>query len=490
MLTHRRGSGGLVLVLTVVQRRLSNGLRTVVLPLPHLHQASCALMVKAGPRYETPSTNGLSHLVEHMVFRGTKRHRTSALLNAAIENLGGEINGLTQRDATTIHLTVPPASVLPGLMLLGEVCCEPRLDGLDIEREVVLEEILDTVDAAGFENDLDTLSRQALWAGHPLGMSVAGTTAHVERFTERQVRAHYRRMFVVENAVLVVAGPVDEPAVIATAERAFAKLKKGRALTEGPAPRPRERLPIQIVDSESAQASVSLSFPAPHENHPDYAALALLRRVLDDGLSSRLRQAVCEQRGLAYSVSATMDVYGDAGALDLDATCAPRKLVVTVAQMLSTLKHLVEEGISADELRRAQVREKAELEFGLDDPNELAFWHGSSVLMGCASGYTDRAREAQRVTVADVERVAASVFDPAKAVLTVVGPAHPSAVAKLEQMLGRPAGSSAWLNADEEVTPSVDDEVEPLEMLDLAHWAASKVRRDKRRATAAKRRAR
>lgn len=477
-------------MLTVVRRRLSTGLRTIVLPLPHLHSVSCALMVKAGPRYETPATNGLSHLVEHMVFRGTKKHRTSATLNAAIENLGGEVNGLTQRDATTIHVTVPPASVTPALALLGEICVEPRLDGLDIEREVVLEEILDTADAAGFENDLDTLSRQALWADHPLGMPVAGTAATVERFTARQVKAHYRRMFVVENAVLIVAGPVDELAVIAAAERAFAKMRRGRALVDRASPRPQQRVPIQIVDTESAQASISLSFPAPHENHPDFAALMLLRRVLDDGLSSRLRQAVCEQRGLAYSVSATVDVYGDAGAMDLDATCGPKKLVVTVAQMLSTLKHLVEEGVTADELRRAQVREKAELEFGLDDPNELAFWHGSSVLMGCASGYTDRGREAMRVTTADLDRLAASVFDPAKAVLTVVGPAHPSAVAKLEKMLGRPAGSTAWLNADEEVTPSVEDEVEPLEMLDLAHWAASKVpvRREKKRATAAKRR--
>jgi len=453
-----------------------------------------ALMVKAGPRYETLTTNGLSHLVEHMVFRGTRRHRSSTAINAAIESLGGEVNGLTQRDATTIHLTVPPAGAEAGLSLLGEICIEPRLEGLEIEREVVIEEILDTIDAAGFENDLDTLSRQRLWTGHPLGMPVAGPVSNVEKFTARQVKAQFARTFVVENAVLVVAGPVDETRMFAAAERAFGRMPRGKALLDGPAPRVRERAPIQVIDTEGSQVSVLVSFPAPHENHPDFAALLLLRRVLDDGLSSRLRQAVCEQRGLAYSVSASVDVYGDAGAMDLDATCAPKKLVVTVAQMLSTLKLLVEEGVSEGELTRAKIRQKAELEFGLDDPGEMAAWHGSSTLMGSPSSYGERLTQAQAVKAADLDSMASSIFDPALAVLTVVGPAHPTAVAKLEHMLGRPAGSTVWLNADEASTPSKEDEVEPLEMLDLAHWAAGKQpgsgRAQKKRATAAKRRVR
>lgn len=462
-------------VLTAVRRTLPNGLRVIVLQLPHLHSVSSALMVRAGPRYETQATNGLSHLVEHLLFRGTTRHPSSYSLNAAIEALGGEVNGLTQRDATTIHMTVPPQAAEAGLALLGEICTEPNMEGLDIEKEVVIEEVLDTIDANGFENDIDTLSRQVLWAGHPISMPVAGTVRQVERFTLRQCKSHFARTFVGENAVLCVAGPVDPERILAAAGPAFGKMPRGKPLADGPAPLPAIRQPITVQETDDSQVAVLLSFPAPHENDPDFSKLLLLRRVLDDGLSSRLRQAVCEQRGLAYSVSAAIDVYADAGAIDLDASCAPRKLVVTVAQMLATLKSLIEGGVEEEELARAKVRHRAELEFGLDDPSELCGWYGSSELMGVSGGYQDRLDEAMSVTRADLDRLAASIFDPSKAVLTLVGPAHPSAVAKLERLLGRPAGSTVWLNTEEVEEEPADDGIEPVEMRMLSEWSAAKV---------------
>lgn len=462
-------------MLTAVRRNLPNGLRVIVLQLPQLHSVASALMVRAGPRYETAATNGLSHLVEHLLFRGTERHPSSYDLNAAIEALGGEVNGLTQRDATTIHMTVPPESAEAGLALLGELCTEPQMEGLEIEKEVVIEEVLDTIDANGFENDIDTLSRQVLWDGHPISMPVAGTVERVERFTLRQCRSHFARTFVGENAVLCVAGPVDPERILAVAAEAFGSMPRGKPLAEGPAPQPRALQPIHVQETEDSQVSVLLSFPAPHENDPDFASLLLLRRILDDGLSSRLRQAVCEQRGLAYSVSAAIDVYSDAGAIDLDASCAPRKLVVTVAQMLATLKALIEGGVEDAELARAKIRHRAELEFGLDDPSELCGWYGSSALMSCRATYEDRLKQALAVTREDLDRLAARIFDPSKAVLTLVGPAHPSAVAKLERLLGRSAGSTVWLNTEEAEEAPEDEDIEPVEMKSLTEWAAAKV---------------
>ncbi len=451
-----------------VQKTLPNGLRVIVLELPHLHSVSVALMVKAGPRYESPSTSGLSHLLEHLLFRGTSKHPSSVELNAAIEELGGEVNGLTQRDAMTIHMTVPPRSAEAGLGLLAEMCTTPRFPGLAIEKQVVIEEILDTIDSSGLENDIDTLSRSALWAGHPISMPVAGTVANVESFTLRQVRAHFRRCFVAENAVLCVAGPVSPSRIFAAAAHSFAKMPQGKPLSDGPVPRPAHSLPIQIQETEDSQVSVLLTVPAPHENDPRFSALLLLRRILDDGFSSRLRQAVSEQRGLAYSVAASIDVYADTGAMDLDATCAPRKLVVTVAQMLSTLKTLAEDGIEPAELERAKIRHRAELEFGLDDSHEICGWYGSAALIGSHQSYADRLAEAMRVTKQDVEALARDIFDPARAVVTLVGPAHPSAISKLERMLGRSPGSTLWLGEEDDGT------VEPVEAVDLrglSEWA-------------------
>lgn len=437
-------------MLQVARKQLSNGLRVLVLQLPHLHSVSEALLVRTGPRYESEASNGISHLVEHLVFRGTELHPDSYTLNVAIEALGAEINGLTQRDATTIHLTVPPNAAAEGLLLLGEVCTRPLLSGIDVERDVVMEELLDTMDASGCELDLDVLSRRTLWAEHPMSLPIAGTPLTVERLSEAECRTHHARTFVAENSVLCVAGPVDEEAIFAAAERAFAAMPRGTPLTEQAPPVPPERAPIRVQAMEDSQVAVLITYPAPHENDPEFAALLLLRRVLDDGLGSRLRQAVCEQRGLAYSLSASIDAYSDVGAVDVELSCAPRKLIAAAEQMLATLTALMEQPVSEDELVRAKIRHKAELEFALDDPSEMCGWYGAMELVRCRASYEERLEEVMRVSTADLMALARRIFDPRVAVVTLMGPVEDSHTRRLELLFGREKESTLWLNADEE----------------------------------------
>jgi predicted Zn-dependent peptidase len=429
-------------------KTLSNGLRITVLELPHLHAVSHAFLVRSGPRYETKQENGISHLVEHLLFRGTVDHPSSYELNVSVEALGGEVNGLTQRDATTIHMTVPPPAAAQALMLLGEMCTRPLLSGIDIERDVVMEELLDTLDTSGLELDGDTLSRRVLWGEAGLGQPIAGTPENVESFSEAQCRAWFERAFNGDNSVLCIAGPVDSKEMFAVAERAFSLLPRGRALPEPKAPVPPQRAPIQLQEMDDSQVTVLLTFPAPHENDRDFATLLLLKRLLDDGFSTRLRQAVCEQRGLAYSLSANVDAYGDAGALDIELACAPKKMVAAIEQTLATVRELSRVRVPEPELARAKVRHRAELEFALDDPSEMCGWYGAMALMGCSASYEERLAEVLRVTAADILKLAERIFDPTLAVLTLIGPAEESDLRKLELSLGREALSTVWLNEE------------------------------------------
>lgn len=447
----------MAIVLNVVPKTLSNGLRVLVLELPHLHAVSHALLLRTGPRYERDEENGISHLVEHLVFRGTVDHPDSYALNVEIEGLGGEINGLTQRDATTIHLTVPPRSAAPSLMLLGEICTRPLLSGIAVERDVVMEELLDTLDSSGCELDIDVLSRRVLWRGHGIGLPIAGTPATVEALTEAQCRAHYAKTFVAENAVLCIAGPVKVEEMLEVAERAFGGMKRGQPLQEVPPPVPQARAPIQVQAMDDSQVTAMLTYPAPHENHEDFAALLLLKRVLDDGLGSRLRQAVCEQRGLAYSLSASLDAYSDAGAMDVELACAPRKLVSAIEATLETLQQLARAPIGESELQRAKIRHRAELEFALDDPSEMCGWYGAMELVRCRASYEERLEEVMRVSAADIQRLAARILDPTVAVLTLIGPAEESDVHRLELLLGREAQSTVWLNDGAEAEEEEED---------------------------------
>lgn len=432
-------------MLNVVQRTLSNGLRALILQLPHVHSVSCALMVRSGPRYETREQNGLSHLVEHLLFRGTESHPSSLDFHIAVETIGGEINGLTQRDATTIHITVPPRAAATGLALLGEICTEPLLTGLEIERDVVVEEIMDSLDADGCDLDIDTISRRILWQDHPMSLPVAGSVARVEAFSEADCRAHFRSTFVAENSVLCVSGPVDAEALLEVAERTFGKMPRGARIPEIAGPSPMPRPPVHIQATDDSQVSVLLTYPAPHENHSDFSTLLLLKRILDDGFASRLRQAICEQRGLAYSLAVSIDAYGDAAAFDLELCCAPRKVVASVEQMLATIAELVAAPVSPAELERAKTRHMADLEFALDDPSEICGWYGASELIGCPMSYEARLAEVLAVTPAKLQALARQMFEPEAALLTLVGAVEDKDVRRLERLLDRKRGSTVWI---------------------------------------------
>lgn len=432
---------------------LPNGLRVVVLGLDHVHATTCALLVKAGPRYETPATNGLSHVVEHLLFRGTRAHPSSLSFHSAVEALGGEINGMTQRDAMTLYITVPPDRTSEALRLLGESCTSPLLEGLDVERNVVIEEILDSIDADGVELDIDTISRRLLWPNHPMSMPVAGTVELVEGFTEEACRARFEELFAASNAVLVVAGPVSRTSVVTEARAAFGAMPRGTPLAEPVGPVPPACPPIHIQPTDDSQTSILLSYPAVAEDHPDFTTMLLMRRIVDDGFGARLRQAIIEQRGLAYSLSAAIDVYKDAGAFDVELTCAPTKIVRTVERALMTLREIVENGVSQAELERVKTRHLAELSFSLDAPFELCTWYGSAALLGCDVDYDKRQAAVEATTTADIQRLASAVFDPERVLLTLVGPVDKDRARALELVLQRPFESTVWLDAEAEREP-------------------------------------
>ncbi|MCB9651069.1 MAG: insulinase family protein [Deltaproteobacteria bacterium] len=444
-------------MLKVTTETLPNGLQVLYLRLPHVHAASLSFMTRAGPRYESEETNGLSHVMEHLLFRGTEAHPDSLSFHTAVEELGGEINGLTQRDAVTVHMTVPPRNLSKAVRLLAEVCTEPLMTGLAVERNVILEEIMDTQDADGRELDIDTLSRQALWDGHPMAMSVTGPVENVKRFKESQARAHFKKTFTAANSVLVIAGPLDREALSSVVRRAFRALPRGQRQPELAPPTPPRWAPLHIRPTEEAQVSVVLSFPAPHENHPEFGTLLLVKRLLDDGFGARLRQAICEQRGLAYSLAVSVDAYRDCGALDLELSCAPQKLVPAVTEMWSVLAELCATPVPAAELRRAKNRHVADLEFALDDPSELCGWYGASALVGAPVSYEERHADLMATGPERVMRLCRAMFGREHALLTLVGPVEPPQAARLARIMGRSPGSTVWLDpadgAEEDEAP-------------------------------------
>src|SRR5580704_7279533 len=210
---------------------IANGLRVVVVPQPWLHRATVALWARVGSRFETREDNGISHFLEHMIYRGTRRVPSAHAVNLAFERLGGSLYASTQVDHGIFSVSLPPESLDEASALFGEVLSQPAFLDMDIERGIVLEEILEDVDDEGRQVDADNLSRALIYEDHPLGFTITGTESQVQSFDEAALRKHHARHYTSDNVVLVFSGGLDEAQAARIAGRDFARLPRGQRVS-------------------------------------------------------------------------------------------------------------------------------------------------------------------------------------------------------------------------------------------------------------------
>ncbi len=438
--TRGRGRGAARVATTFCEakrRVLPNGLRVLTVPAPGLHSAMIALYVRAGSRHETSAANGVSHFLEHLFFRGSQAWPDTVAMNAAVESAGGNLNGITARDHGCYYTPIHADELPTGLAILGDMIRRPLLREMDVEREIILEEILDEVDGDGRDIDADNLSKRLAFGRHPLGFKIAGTPEIIRSIGEDAVRAHHARFYVGANLVLCVAGPVRESEVVELAEEHLGQLPRGR-LSRDLAPPPWPEGPrLEHVEHEDAQSELCLNFPCPPEHHPDYPVHLIIRRILDDGLSSRLPFEVVERRGLAYSLHAGIDAFADTGMFVVDGACAPKKLPRVVSEILRVLGELAGTPVAEEELLRVQRRHRMTLAFSLDSAAELAGWYGSGEVLHAPEGFEERCRRVEGVTPEDVRRVARATFTRENLVAVFVGPTTVRGRRELERAVRR-----------------------------------------------------
>src|SRR3954452_3427161 len=211
----------------VFRSLLPSGLRIVTIETPYLHTANLCLYVRAGSRYETDASNGLSHFVEHMLFRGSSRFPDSFALNLAIEELGGTLYAETGRDYSLYQIPLHPRQLQRGMEILGDLFSAPEFKDIDLERQIIVEEILEDLDDRGRNVNIDDQSRKQVWGQHPLGFPITGPLKNVRRFSTRDVRAHFCRFYGAANMVLTVAGPIRGRIVERQSRAAFASVPRG-----------------------------------------------------------------------------------------------------------------------------------------------------------------------------------------------------------------------------------------------------------------------
>jgi predicted Zn-dependent peptidase len=400
---------------------LDNGLRVVVAPQPQLHRAHIALYVRVGSRFETPQTNGISHFLEHMLYRGTPRLTNAHEVNLAFESLGGYLYAATQADFGVFSVTLPAESLAEATALFADVILEPTFADIEIEKGIVCEEILEDLDDEGRMIDADNLSRALIYPTHPLGFTITGDEDRVRSFTEEMLATHHERHYATESSVLAFSGAIDPDRALELAAKYFARMPKGPRVAASPPVHTQKKPRLKSVENVSSQTELRVCFRAMGESTAYRPALDMLMRLLDDGMSTRLYHRICDDKGLCYDVSATFDGYEDDGILDFGAGVQHSRVSVVTTEILNLLTELAHDGPSHEELVKARRRNAWEMRAMFDAPEDLAGFYAGGVLFGRFQTPEARVAENAAVDKARIEELCAELAHPDRLNVLAVG---------------------------------------------------------------------
>lgn len=410
---------------------LPNGLRVVTQAMPYARSVSAGIFVGVGSRHESAAQAGLSHLLEHLVFKGTRAYPAPGGLSEAIESVGGSVNASTDRELTVYTSKVPAAHADRALDVVAELVARPLLRHADLtaEKPVIVDEIRMYVDSPG--DHVFTMFDELLFGEHPLGREIAGTPRSVRRATPGGVRGHWERWYRPEHAVLAVAGALDDADVLEAAAQWWSDLPpapppaRARSRRVIPFGRPHPAPPgaMRVVRRDLGQGNLCLGMPGVARDHPDRWALDLLGAVLGDGMSSRLFLELRERRSLAYDVATFATSYADCGTFGVHAGFDPDHAEEVVAAIGRELERICREPVEAHELARARAYTRGRLELRMEDTGAVAAWLGTGEsLLPRILTVDEVVAHLEAVTSADLLRVARRWVRPDLARVAVLGP--------------------------------------------------------------------
>jgi len=413
---------------------LKNGVGVVSRPMPHAQSVAVGVWVQAGGRYEPPELVGISHFLEHLLFKGTQR-RTCEALKQEIEGVGGTLNGFTAEEFTCYMAKVPQRYARRALAVLADMVRRPTLTARDVdkEREVVLEEIHMYEDSPG--QLIHDLFNQLLWPDHPLGRLLSGTIDSVRRISRGDVVRYWKRMYQPRSLLITCAGAMTPEAFTQQVQRELATLRPLPIHRFARAPRPRRGPQVRVWKKETEQVHLCTGTYALPRTHPDRFALELLHVVLGANMSSRLFREVREKRGLVYEVATHIKRFHDTGAFVVSAGCDAGKLTTTVQTIFTELDRIARQPIARAELRRAKDYYAGQLVMGLEDTMDHMLWLGEqAVTVGRVARPEQLLAHLAKVGARDIRRVARHLFVSPKMHLAVVGPLAETEASRLSGM--------------------------------------------------------
>ena len=401
---------------------LDNGLRVISSTMPHTHSVSICFFMGVGSRYEVDEQAGISHFIEHLLFKGTEKRATSKEISETIEGVGGALNGGTDRELTLYWAKVAQPHFSLALDVLVDMLLNSKLNQVDIEKEcqVILEEISMSRDMPS--QQVHMLIDELLWPDHPLGRDIAGSKESVTAITRDMIIEYLQEKYTPANAVVTVAGNIGHEQVVLEIGR-FLKEWDNQQLRPGYIAFEKEKNPgLLIKKRDIEQAHLCLAFPGLPLLHPHRFPLDLLNVVLGEGMSSRLFTEVRDKLGLAYSIHSYTDHLLDTGSVNIYAGIEPAKLKMAIKAIMEQLSKL-KEPIPESELVKAKEFSKGRLLLRMEDTRSVAGWMGGQEILTDKILTIDQVVDIiNAITAEELKRLAEELIESDKLRLAVVGP--------------------------------------------------------------------
>ncbi len=343
---------------------LGNGVRVITEKMPHVRSASVGIWIGTGAREESKELTGISHFIEHMLFKGTK-NRTAEQIARSADSVGGGLDAFTSKELVSFNVKVLDEHIPQAFDVISDLVRNPLFEKQELEKEkgVILEELKMEVDNP--ESLAHEIFASNFWKGHPLGRSILGTQATIKSFTREMVESYYHHYYTPKNILVTAAGNLTHRRIVQLVEDHLGDLKPHRFTRTDNTPTP--HAPIVVRNKSSIeQVHVFVGVPAIALPHHDRYACYILNAILGGGMSSRLFQNIRERQGLAYTVYSELAMYRDAGCLLVYAGTSPKSAGKVVDSITRELRQLATGLVTEEELRRAKDHLKGSFVLGLE----------------------------------------------------------------------------------------------------------------------------
>ena len=402
--------------------RCSNGLVILTDKMPDVRSVTLGFFYKKGARHEPLELNGISHFIEHAVFKGTER-RSALEIAIETDRLGGNLDAFTMHEETGFAVKVVDSQLEKAFDLLADILTNPRFDERELKREqkVIIEEIKMTEDAP--EEYLGELFNEKLFPNHPLGLSIAGTPRTVKSFNREVTRKFHAEVFSPQNLIIAAAGNLEHAQIVDLAEKFFGNIPNQIADHKSQNANPTIAAPIIIKRNQNLeQAHLIIATPFVAATDERRYAADVLANALGGGTSSRLWQKVREEKGLAYSVGASAAMYQDCGVFSIYAGTSPHKTEAVLDIALKELRRVVKNGISAEELELMKAQSVASILLGLEDSaSRAATLARLEMVHGHQIPLEETLRKIEAVAAEEVQAIAREFFQTEKIAFGALG---------------------------------------------------------------------